>query len=1243
MTVVLAFCGLSVVAPPASAAAGWSAVGAGTDGIVYALASDPSGNIYIGGSFTAAGGLSASRVAMWNGSTWSTLGSGVNGNVNDLAFRNGKLYAVGTFTQAGGVAAKSIAVWDGVTWAPVGSGVGTTYGLNALVFDSSGNLYVAGGSMSTMDGVAASGVAKWDGSSWSAMGSQFSSLSSVYSLIFHAGSLFAGGSFEFFNGTWVYDLARWSGTAWVSANGGGDNVRALASDGRYLYAGGRDGTTSSFFLTRYDSVNATWDTSPIGNGGSDIYSLLSASTGTLYVGGTWGTFNGTSTRNIATWNGNTRVATAVGTGVSSYVYEMLEDSQGRIWAGGHFQEAGGVTAKYIAVWSDGRLAPTFSAPVRTSDGFTVNVTNYDAAYTWTPSISSATVSVGVASGSTLPLTITGLAAGVSRTLTVTASRTGYASASATVIGQAKSAQTVSWAPTTAITTSGSPLTPSSAATSNGDGAITYSKVSSTTTSCSVDSSTGALTYSGAGTCTVRATAAETAGYLAGTTDVTFTVSRVAQSVTWSPTGAVTTVQSPLTPSTPASALGGASISYSKVSNTTTSCSVDSSTGVLTYSGSGTCTVRATAAQSTNYDSGFTDVTFTISRATPTLTWNPSLSQEVPAGSTTFSAASTNSDGVITYAVTNAGSTGCSLPALSRTLAFSADGSCEVTATVAGTTDYNVITSVKTFAISKAAQTVTWSPPSTLSLASISVDLGPASTSGDGAISYSVTSAGGTGCAFADATRPVLTYASSGSCSVTATAASTAGYAQATSSTTLAISRAIPTVSWSPVTALAMPAATVAPAAATTTGDGSMTYAVTSDSGAGCSVNAGTGALTYAATGQCQVTATSVMTTRYSAGSTAATFTVALSPQSITATALSTSLQPGASTSLSVTGASGTGAITWTRTTGLGVCAVVGSTVTAVADGTCVITGGIAADIAYMAASSTVTITVTSPVVNGGTGGGGSGGTSDTGIPSRPNSSTAGVEVSNGSTESTDQTKVPGAATSTRGRTLPPRPRDVQVTPIPGGSRSTVRIRQPEGAAGSQVLATVVVVRDSRGAVVSRISIALEPGQSQATVTVPFVASGYLVNVYNVNEVGVSDGALRQSPLVRATTITARTSSGQPTLFGTVLGRPIYFNGGSAVLDARDRARLRAIAQVARVANERVFVTGFARRGAGPASELATLSTRRARAAATYLVEQGVRVWTRYWGAGSLNGSGSAGDRRVEVRTSALPIPRSLVP
>lgn len=211
------------------------------------------------------------------------------------------------------------------------------------------------------------------------------------------------------------------------------------------------------------------------------------------------------------------------------------------------------------------------------------------------------------------------------------------------------------------------------------------------------------------------------------------------------------------------------------------------------------------------------------------------------------------------------------------------------------------------------------------------------------------------------------------------------------------------------------------------------------------------------------------------------------------------------------------------------------------------------------------------------------------------------------------------------------------------ARAKVLVGLPAGAAGASVLSTVVVVRDAKGKVVSRIELPVKKGQQQAEVIVPFVADGYTVNVYNVNEVGVSTGAIRTSPLVHATTITGRGARNSPALFGTPLGKAVIFNAGSAWLDPKDRRQLDVIAQKAKASSQRLFITGFARKGGGRTSELAALSTKRARAVATYLAKQGVRVWLRYWGVGSLNGTGRAADRRVEIRTSSAAIPRSLVP
>lgn len=78
-------------------------------------------NVYAGGSFNTAGDSSANYIAKWDGTTWSTLGSGMNGFVTALAVAgNGDLYAGGNFTTAGGVSANRVAKWDGSTWSRSG-------------------------------------------------------------------------------------------------------------------------------------------------------------------------------------------------------------------------------------------------------------------------------------------------------------------------------------------------------------------------------------------------------------------------------------------------------------------------------------------------------------------------------------------------------------------------------------------------------------------------------------------------------------------------------------------------------------------------------------------------------------------------------------------------------------------------------------------------------------------------------------------------------------------------------------------------------------------------------------------------------------------------------------------------------------------------------------------------------------------------------------------------------------------
>ena len=58
-------------------------------------------DLYAGGCFTTAGGSAANNIAKWNGSSWSPLGSGMNGAVYALAVSGSDLVCGGLFHDGG--------------------------------------------------------------------------------------------------------------------------------------------------------------------------------------------------------------------------------------------------------------------------------------------------------------------------------------------------------------------------------------------------------------------------------------------------------------------------------------------------------------------------------------------------------------------------------------------------------------------------------------------------------------------------------------------------------------------------------------------------------------------------------------------------------------------------------------------------------------------------------------------------------------------------------------------------------------------------------------------------------------------------------------------------------------------------------------------------------------------------------------------------------------------------------------
>jgi hypothetical protein len=88
--------------------------------------------------------------------------------------------------------------------------------------------------------------------------------------------------------------------------------------------------------------------------------------------------------------------------------------------------------------------PVFGTPTRTSTGFTVVISNYSASYTWSYSATnSATVAAGTPDGSNVTVTVAGLSAGQSSSLTAITVRDGFATGTASVNGTALAAAALS--------------------------------------------------------------------------------------------------------------------------------------------------------------------------------------------------------------------------------------------------------------------------------------------------------------------------------------------------------------------------------------------------------------------------------------------------------------------------------------------------------------------------------------------------------------------------------------------------------------------------------------------------------------------------------------------------------------------------------------------------------------------------------------------------------------------------------
>lgn len=277
---------------------GGVALSSGNDGVEDLVAVDAT-TVYLSGGFLDAGGnANADNIALYRNGTWLAPTAVTANNVNALAYRNTTTVAVGgPFFVGGSPSFGHVALWE-CDPAPPSTTCGTFNNYRSVKADTATDL-----------GFNPANTTK-----------------TVAHLTYIGTDLYAGGNFTTTNAATpvtVNGLAKWNGTSWDAVPSGGTGLNS-----------------SGIIETMATSVGAT------------------ASSGYLYIGGSFTSINGVSATNVARMDLATGEWSSLGcgarNGVNGAVRGILPQSDGSVIVGGHFTDAGGNTAlDYVARYTPG--------------------------------------------------------------------------------------------------------------------------------------------------------------------------------------------------------------------------------------------------------------------------------------------------------------------------------------------------------------------------------------------------------------------------------------------------------------------------------------------------------------------------------------------------------------------------------------------------------------------------------------------------------------------------------------------------------------------------------------------------------------------------------------------------------------------------------------------------------------------------------------------------------------------------
>ena len=511
-------------------------------------------------------------------------------------------------------------------------------------------------------------------------------------------------------------------------------------------------------------------------------------------------------------------------------------------------------------------------------------------------------------------------------------------------------------------TTGSTLTATVSTTANSGmgGAITYS-ITAGSGSATVNPITGAVLATRIGTVTLTATSAGDASYSSATTSQLITISKGTPSLIITGANMLVLGQSTMTTFV-TSAVGGGTITYSKIDGNPGSIDLDAVTGAFTATQPGSVTLTVVMAGTNDYYAATASQLIVIARATPTLSFlSPSAMGVGDSLTVSITSTATNGrGGAITYNIIG-GSGSATVNPTTGLLKAVSQGTITLTATSVGDTYYTSATVSQLIVIGRGAQTLTITSSNMIPyLGTLTATVSTTASNGrGGAITYSIIL--GSGSATVNPNTGFITTMGAGTFTLIAYAAGDSDYLSASTSQEITIQTGVQSLTITSATTMFVDEALTATITRSLVGGagGPIVYSIMAGSGS-ASVDANSGVVKAIGAGTVSLTAEATGDANYGPASTTIVINIIKISQTLTITGPLVMRVDDLTPTTVVTTATGGrgGSYIYTITNGTGLADVdVGGSVLAIVVGQVTLTVTTLGDSNYYGASTSVAINI----------------------------------------------------------------------------------------------------------------------------------------------------------------------------------------------------------------------------------------------------------------------------------------------